>query len=100
MTVMMLPALAILFYYVGILVEKSKPNWFIGIRTPWTLSNEVVWEKTHKLGAKLFKGIAIFSLLGLIFQKYAIWIFLVPMITASIFIVAYSYFEYKKQVKK
>jgi len=52
---MMVPALGILFYYCGILIENAKRNWFIGIRTPWTLSNEKVWERTHKIGGKLFK---------------------------------------------
>ncbi|MEM1515464.1 MAG: SdpI family protein [Candidatus Bathyarchaeia archaeon] len=40
---------------IGILCEDSKRNWFIGIRTPWTLSSDRVWEKTHRLGGKLFK---------------------------------------------
>jgi len=35
----LIPAIAVLFYYLGILLEKAKRNWFIGIRTPWTLSN-------------------------------------------------------------
>jgi len=43
------PAFAILFYYSGILIENTKRNWFIGIRTPWTLSSDRVWDKTHKL---------------------------------------------------
>jgi uncharacterized membrane protein len=45
---LMIPALGILFYYCGILVENAKRNWFIGIRTPWTLSSETVWDKTHR----------------------------------------------------
>ncbi|MBU2634467.1 MAG: DUF1648 domain-containing protein, partial [Nanoarchaeota archaeon] len=48
MTQMLIPAIAILFYYISILMKNSKRNWFIGIRTPWTLSNDKVWEKTHK----------------------------------------------------
>ena len=55
MAQLMIPALGILFYYCGILVENAKRNWFIGIRTPWTLSNEKVWDKTNRIGGKLFK---------------------------------------------
>jgi uncharacterized membrane protein len=40
--------LGLLFFYIGILCEHSKRNWFIGIRTPWTLSSEKVWDKTTK----------------------------------------------------
>jgi len=48
MTLAMLPALGFLFYYMGILTENAKRNWFVGIRTPWTLSSEKVWNRTHK----------------------------------------------------
>ena len=91
-----MPALAILFYYCGILLEKAKRNWFIGIRTPWTLSSDEVWDKTHKLGGKLFKIAGLFVLLGLFFKKYIFWFILVPIFTAVIYIIAYSYFEYQK----
>ena len=91
-----MPALAILFYYCGILLEKAKRNWFIGIRTPWTLSSDEVWGKTHKLGGKLFKTAGLFVLLGLFFKKYIFWFVLAPMLTAVIYIIAYSYFEHQK----
>ena len=56
MTLCMVPAIGLLFYYLGIIVENAKRNWFVGIRTPWTLSSDIVWEKTHKIGGKLFKA--------------------------------------------
>ncbi len=43
------PAFGVLFFYCGIMIENAKRNWFIGIRTPWTLSNEEVWNKTHNI---------------------------------------------------
>ena len=67
MSRMMIPALGILFYYCGILIENAKRNWFIGIRTPWTLSNEKVWERTHKIGGKLFKIAGLIAFLGILF---------------------------------
>ncbi|HEY9246476.1 MAG TPA: SdpI family protein [Candidatus Methanoperedens sp.] len=91
------PAFAILFYYVGILVENAKRNWFIGIRTPWTLSSDKVWDKTHKIGGKLFKIAGILALLGIFFESYAILIIAVPVIIVSIYTVAYSYLEYQKE---
>ena len=93
------PALAILFYYSGVLIENSKRNWFIGIRTPWTLSSDKVWDKTHKIGGKLFKIAGIFALLAIFFESYAILIIVVPVIMVSIYTVVYSYFEYQKEVK-
>jgi len=89
-------AFAILLFYIGIMLEKVKKNWFIGIRTPWTISNDKVWDKTHKLGSKLFKIAAALSLLGAVFYRYS-WAFvLAPIILFSIYLVFYSYFEYKK----
>jgi uncharacterized membrane protein len=85
-----------LFYYLGILVENAKQNWFIGIRTPWTLSSEKVWNKTHKIGGKLFKVAGLIAFAGILFQDYAIYFVLVPVILIAVYLVIYSYFEYQK----
>jgi len=97
MTVLLSPALAILFYYAGILIENAKRNWFIGIRTPWTLSSDKVWDKTHKIGGKLFKIAGVVTLLAIFFESFAIFIIVVPVILISIYTVVYSYFEYQKE---
>jgi uncharacterized membrane protein len=93
------PAFAILFYYSGILIENAKRNWFIGIRTPWTLSNERVWDKTHRIGGKLFKIAGIIALAAIFFQSSAIFFIIVPVIIIAIYTVIYSYFEYQKEMK-
>lgn len=93
------PAFAILFYYTGILIENAKRNWFIGIRTPWTMSSDKVWDKTHKIGGKLFKIAGILAILAIFFESYAILIIVVPVIIVSIYTVVYSYFEYQKEMK-
>lgn len=43
-----------LFIVIGALMERMPPSWFMGIRTPWTLSDEEVWVKTHRLGGVCF----------------------------------------------
>jgi len=95
--VMLVPAFSLIFYYAGVLIQNAKQNWFIGIRTPWTLSSEHVWNKTHKLGGKLFKAAAIISLAGLLFRDYAIWIVLIPVIFVTIYTLIYSYTEFQKE---
>ncbi len=96
MTAAMIPAMAILFYYAGILIQNAKRNWFIGIRTPWTLSSEGVWEKTHKLGSKLFKIAAVLILLTLFAPDYFLYsVFL--LIAFSLYLVLYSYLEFRKE---
>jgi len=91
------PALGVLFYYCGILIEKTKINWFIGIKTPWTLSSETVWEKTHKIGGKLFKIAGIITFIGLFFQNYALFFIIIPATLVVIYTTIYSYIEYQKE---
>lgn len=93
------PAFGILFYYCGILIENAKRNWFIGIRTPWTLSNEEVWNRTHRIGGRLFKLAGIISFAGIALQKYALFFVLVPVLLVSIYTVIYSYLEYQRVIK-
>lgn len=94
------PAYGILFYYCGVLIEKAKRNWFIGIRTPWTLSNEKVWDKTHLLGGRLFKIAGIIAIIGVFFPSYAIFLIIVPAILIALITVIYSYIQYQKETRK
>lgn len=87
---------AILLYYSGILLTRAKRNWFIGIRTPWTLSNDEVWSRTHALGGKLFKLTAILTLVGLLFGEYALYFLLVPVLLTVGVTVVYSYYLYER----
>lgn len=96
---LLVPAFAVLFFYSGILMEKAKRNWFVGIRTPWTLSSKKVWDKTHQLGGQLFKLSAVISLLGLLSKDWAIVAIIAPIIVSSVSLVVYSYLLYQK-VKK
>ena len=93
------PSMGLLFYFVGILVENSKRNWFIGIRTPWTLSSEKVWDNTHRIGGRLFKVAGVIAFIGVFTKKYAIILIIVPIVLVSVYTVVYSYFEYQKETK-
>lgn len=93
----LIPAFTALFYYAGVLTEHAERNWFIGIRTPWTISNETVWKKTHKLGGRLFKLSALVALAGVFFKGYAIYLIIIPVILTAVYTFIYSYFEYQKE---
>ncbi|MBN1993829.1 MAG: SdpI family protein [Anaerolineae bacterium] len=92
-------AVGLLFFYAGILCENSKRNWFIGIRTPWTLSSDEVWAKTHRLGGKLFKLAGVITFLGAFWPNYAIWFILLPIIGVSLYTIVYSYVIYQNETK-
>ncbi len=91
-----IPGIAVLLYGAGELMQRSKRNWFIGIRTPWTMSNDEVWESTNKLGATAFKVYGILLLISLFAGIKNILIVIVPLILLAIGLVVYSYFKYKK----
>lgn len=96
---LMSPGLAALFYYAGVLTQNARQNWFVGIRTPWTMSHPVVWQKTHQLGGKLFKLTGLVTLLSFPFPNLAIMFLLIPILTTTVTVFVYSYLEYQKIVK-
>lgn len=89
--------LAGVLYGTGTLLKKTRRNWFIGIRTPWTLSSDHVWNKTHAIGGELFKLSGLIALLGVIIPRYAIELILIPIMASSLGVVLYSYWLFKKQ---
>ncbi len=97
-TLLVLAGVAGLFYVVGIVLTRAQRNWFVGIRTPWTLTSDEVWERTHELGGKLFKLTAVIALFGLLFGEYAVYFLLVPAIGTAIITVVYSYYLYEHVV--
>ena len=100
MSVAMVPAMGLLFILIGLMIRKAKRNYFIGIRTPWTLANDVVWEKTHLLGSKLFIAAGILTLLSLLFPDKAFVILMVSVLGASLIAVVYSYLVFRQEEKK
>lgn len=99
MTLMLLPAVGLLFIGIGYLMNGAKRNFFIGIRTPWTLSSDTVWDKTHKLGSKLFMLGGVVTILCAFLGESGIWIMLAAMLGASFVPVVYSYVLYQRETK-
>jgi uncharacterized membrane protein len=91
-----LPAVGLIFIFVGLLMAKAKRNFFIGIRTPWTLSNDTVWDETHKLGSKMFIGAGIVTVFAVFFGESGFWI-MFPIIMLAAFVpVVYSYILWRR----
>ncbi len=100
MSAAMLPFMGILFIAIGYLLRQAKRNFFIGIRTPWTLSSDSVWDKTHQLGSVLFMLSGAFAIAGSFFGgTIAFWLMFVPLIGSSLFLVIYSYVLYRGETK-
>jgi len=92
---MIIAGTGLLFVIIGNYLGKVRKNFFIGIRTPWTLASDEVWNRTHRIGGKLFmlSGVIIWigALLGLPLTwtvGVAVGLVLIPVV--------YSYFLYRR----
>ena len=96
----MLPAIGLLFIVVGFMMRQAKRNFFIGIRTPWTLSSDTVWNETHRVGAVLFMISGALAFLGgLVGGSTAFWLMFAPLIGSTLFLLVYSYVLYQREIK-
>jgi len=91
----------VLFIIIGNYMGKIKSNWFIGIRTPWTLSSENVWNKTHRLGGKLFIiGGLIMLLEPFLPVSWRLPALLITIAILAFGTMAYSYLLYRNEKEK
>jgi len=94
----LLPAMGLLFVFIGVMLRQAKRNFSIGIRTPWTLASDRVWDRTHRLGAVLFVAAGILVILGAFFPgAVAYWFVFGPVIAASLISVVYSYILWREE---
>jgi uncharacterized membrane protein len=94
----MLPAIGLLFIFIGFVMRQAKRNFFIGIRTPWTLSSDTVWNETHRIGAVLFMISGALAFIGGFFGRTtAFWMMFAPLIASTMFLLIYSYFLYRRE---
>ncbi len=85
-----------LFVVLGSLVHRLQPNWFVGIRTPWTLSSDLAWKKTHRVGGWLF--LLLGPMVAAIGVVRAGWYLAVTLVVGGVGLaglVVYSYWVYR-----
>ncbi len=99
MTTMLIPAVGLLFIGISFLIENAKRNFFIGIRTPWTLSSDEVWEKTHKVGAWSFRIGGVLVVVVALLGESAVFLMLPVLLLMALTPVVYSYFAWTKLPK-
>lgn len=88
----------LLLMVIGNYLGKLRPTWFVGIRTPWTLSSEESWLKTHRLGGRFFILLGLALAVASAFHNT--WAFFIVGIVAAIlliFLVIYSYIVYREE---
>lgn len=90
--------LGVLFTIVGNYLNKSEPNFFFGIRTPWTLADPEVWARTHRIGGWAFMIAGACSIIaGLtLSQPYSVGVSVSAAMAAAVAAVLYSFVLYRK----
>lgn len=96
MMVVVMPLVGFLFLYLGFFLPQTRRNFFIGIRTPWTISSDEVWDRTHRLGGLFFKILGALAIATLLAPGYAIIAFIAPLCVVVVGLVAYSYVIYRE----
>lgn len=96
-------SIGLLFLFLGNIMPKIKSNFYMGIKTPWTISSEEVWRKTHRLGGKCFFAAGLLSIVcaflpadsTLIFTVYTIL-----LLAACLFPGIMSYIWWRQEQQK
>jgi uncharacterized membrane protein len=89
-------SIGILFIVLGNYMGRVRQNFFVGIRTPWTLSSEEIWAKTHRLAGKLWVAAGIIMMVGIFFSGTVTFAI---MLAFLLYPVIYSYILYVKMQK-
>ena len=102
---LVLIVLSVLFVFIGSFMENIKPNYYFGIRTPWTLKNKIVWKKTHKLASYTSMIAGFVSLvygLATFISENSIYFFIgliIAIFLLAVVPIVYSFYEFNKIMK-
>ncbi len=94
-----LGGLSLLFILMGNVMGKIRRNFYIGVRTPWALADDRVWNATHRFAAKTF---VVGGIAGLLLAALGVggWVQLIPLLCVVLLPVAYSLMLYKQMEKR
>jgi uncharacterized membrane protein len=94
-------ALCLMLAVLGNYLTTVQPNYFVGIRTPWTLESPVVWQRTHRFGGRLFVAAGLLGLLGclLVPETAAPFVALGLLLLAAAAAVGYSAWASRQELR-
>jgi uncharacterized membrane protein len=92
---MIFAGVGLLFIVIGNYLGKLRKNFFLGIRTPWTLASDEVWSRTHRLGGWVFVVIGFFLFLQAFIRFSEAWL-IGSIVVVALVPIIYSYILYRK----
>lgn len=99
---MIILMIGLLFIFIGNLMSKTPRNYFIGIKTPWTLASEEVWFRTHRIGGRMFLLAGVLMIAKSIFLEQEIYQLVLTIIAFALLLypILYSFIIFKKLEKE
>jgi uncharacterized membrane protein len=89
---------SLLIIVCGKLMGRMRPNYFVGIRTPWTLESPEVWQKTHQVSGPVWVVAGVLGLIGsLLGGPWAFGLLFFPLMLAAVFSIWYSWHAFKME---
>jgi uncharacterized membrane protein len=86
---------------IGNVLPRARPNWWFGIRTPWTLSNDRVWERTHRIGGYVLMAVGALAILasiaGVTIASAAVG---VAAAALGLGLIVYSYLAWRQETSR
>jgi uncharacterized membrane protein len=89
------PAIGGIYVVGGFVTDRAEQNWFVGVRTPWTLEDETVWARTNHVLARVLQAGGLVAAAGVLVPAYALSLVVAPAVVAAIGGVGYSYYAYQ-----
>ena len=91
----------LLFVTIGNVLPRTRPNWWMGVRTPWTLSNDRVWMRTHRVGGWLMVAAGVVIMLSAFLpSSWGFAVLLIAALGSALGSVIYSYFAWKQETSR
>jgi uncharacterized membrane protein len=88
---------ALLFMLIGNFMGQMRHNYFVGIKNPWTLANEEVWQRTHRFSGKLWViGGLITLLLAPVQALWGVYLFFIVIVILVVLPMVYSYLLFRR----
>jgi len=100
-TMIVRAAIGAMFIVLGNVMPRTRQNWFVGVRTPWTLASARVWDRTHRVAGYLFVALGLIVILTIPLAPQIG----IPILAAGVAVVAmgsviYSYLEWRKEKRE
>ena len=97
-TMIVRAAIGAMFIVLGNVMPRTRQNWFVGVRTPWTLASARVWDRTHRVAGYLFVALGLIVILTIpLAPQIGMPILAAGVATVALVSVVYSYLEWRKE---